>query len=115
MTPSIDVGESEGELKIDVDLPGVEEKGVDELAGTTSWHDRGPRSHGDDPVAILTACHCARDLIAADRRSSHPGAGVPVAFRRNLRTGWVRALALGAESQKPPFAALRCGRPGSRT
>ena len=29
MTPSIDVTESEGELKIDVDLPGVEEKDVD--------------------------------------------------------------------------------------
>jgi HSP20 family protein len=29
MTPSIDVSESEGELKIDVDLPGVEEKDVD--------------------------------------------------------------------------------------
>jgi HSP20 family protein len=29
LTPSIDVSESEGELKIDVDLPGVEEKDVD--------------------------------------------------------------------------------------
>jgi HSP20 family protein len=29
MTPSVDVSESEGELKIDVDLPGVEEKDVD--------------------------------------------------------------------------------------
>jgi HSP20 family protein len=29
MTPSIDVGETDSELKIDVDLPGVEEKDVD--------------------------------------------------------------------------------------